>query len=62
MKDQLVTISGDCETRNIRDLLPGILNQVGPQQFRALQSIIKDAGVKAEDDAVPDLVGNFDDV
>ena len=30
MKDQLITVSGDCETKNIKDLLPGILNQVGP--------------------------------
>ena len=65
LREQLVAVSGDCETKNIKDLLPGILNQVGPQQYRALQSIVGAAAgasaAKADEDDVPDLVGNFDE-
>ena len=30
MKESLVTVAGDCETKEIKSMLPGILNQVGP--------------------------------
>ena len=64
IREQLVTISGDCETKNIKDLLPGILNQVGHQQYQALQNIFGGAAASkaaADEDDVPELVGNFDD-
>lgn len=65
MKEQLVTVSGDTEEKNIRDLLPGILTQVGPDQYKALQEIVGQAAGKTDekdDDDVPELVGgNFED-
>ncbi len=62
MKEHMVTVSGEPETKEIKSMLPGILSQVGPDQYKALQNIVKDQP-KAEDDDdddVPDLVGDFD--
>lgn len=66
MKEQLVTVSGETEEKNIKDLLPGILSQVGPDQYKALQEIVGQAAPgktdEKDDDDVPELVGgNFED-
>ena len=62
MKEQLVTVSGEPETKDIKSMLPGILSQVGPDQYKALQSAVSSAPKAADDDDddVPDLVGDFD--
>ncbi|KNC86666.1 hypothetical protein SARC_01203 [Sphaeroforma arctica JP610] len=62
-------ISGKAETKQIQELLPGILQQMGPealasinqmaQQMRAQQQAQAAAG-GAQDDDVPDLVDSFD--
>ncbi len=60
MKEHMVTVSGEPETKEIKSMLPGILSQVGPDQYKALQNIVKDAPAEEDDDDVPDLVGDFD--
>ena len=57
-------------TKQLKDLMPEIMKQVGPQQYDALKSLVGDfskvsgAAAKAEDDEddVPPLVaGTFED-
>merc|ERR1712166_560103 len=35
-KEQLLVLQGNPETKNLKDMLPEILKQVGPQQFNYL--------------------------
>lgn len=63
-------VSGNCETKKLQDLLPGIINQLGPDNLEDLKKIYASysqddaAAGKANDsdDDVPELVGNFEDV
>ena len=63
-------VSGHAETKNLQDLLPGIINQLGPDNLQNLKKIAEsynqkpgaDAEDGSDDDDVPDLVENFDDV
>mmetsp|Transcript_24509 Transcript_24509/g.40308 ORF Transcript_24509/g.40308 Transcript_24509/m.40308 type:complete len:151 (+) Transcript_24509:98-550(+) len=60
-------ISGHAETKKLQDLLPGIINQLGPENLANLKKVAesyakKDDAGKAEDDDVPDLVDNFETV
>merc|ERR1712071_535029 len=63
-------VSGSAETKKLQDLLPGIMNQLGPDNLEDLKKIYAtytdDAGAaKADadsDDDVPELVGNFEEV
>lgn len=68
-------ISGHAETKNLQDLLPGIINQLGPDNLQNLKKIAEsyqqkpgaepvaqEDGDDDDDDDVPDLVENFDDV
>jgi len=58
-------ISGHAETKKLQELLPGIINQLGPDNLANLKKIAEqyskkdDAG--AGDDDVPDLVENFEE-
>eukprot|EP00736_Rhodelphis_marinus_P004848 Rmarinus@m.11910 len=59
-------VSGQSETKNLQDLLPGILNQLGPDNLQNLRQIAESfsaqhAAAGGDDDDVPDLVENFDD-
>merc|ERR1712039_1042854 len=64
-------ISGHAETKNLQDLLPGIINQLGPDNLQNLKKIAEsyqqkpgaDGGAanladddEEDDDEVPDLV------
>jgi nascent polypeptide-associated complex subunit beta len=51
-------ITGEPETKTIKDLLPGVIQQLGPKQFATLQELIKSevGEQKGGDDAPPDLV------
>ncbi len=66
VRENLLVVTGNPETKELKDMLPDILKQVGPQQFSFLKDIIGKiipegkAGEEDEDD-VPALVGNFDD-
>jgi len=62
-------VSGTCETKKLQDLLPGIITQLGPDNLNDLKKIYASytqggadkKGAEDEDD-VPDLVENFEDV
>mmetsp|Transcript_26819 Transcript_26819/g.46235 ORF Transcript_26819/g.46235 Transcript_26819/m.46235 type:complete len:160 (-) Transcript_26819:266-745(-) len=58
-------IAGHAENKKLQDLLPGIINQLGTDNLAHLKKIAesyaqKDAG-KDDEDAVPDLVENFEE-
>ena len=47
-------MSGEPETKTIRELLPDIIQQLGPKQSKLLESLVSSAGENAEE--APDLV------
>merc|ERR1719473_2264067 len=61
-------VSGHGETKQLQELLPGILSQLGPDNLMNLKRIAEQMGAgagasKDDDDDVPDLVDeNFEDV
>lgn len=67
-------ICGHSQTKTLQELLPGIINQLGPDNLANLKQIAesfntaqksqqKHATIEEEDDDdVPDLVDNFEDV
>ncbi|KAF7273140.1 bicaudal [Rhynchophorus ferrugineus] len=62
-------ITGHGENKQITDMLPGILNQLGPEgitQLKRLANSVANAGgvgkiVPEDEEDVPDLVENFDE-
>ena len=65
VRENLLVVAGSAETRDLKDMMPDILKQVGPQQYQFLKSQLGNLdGGKAEaedDDDVPNLVGTFED-
>lgn len=64
----MLVVTGNPETKELKDMMPEILKQVGPQQYGFLKDIMKNMGNIPEgkpgdedEDDVPDLVGNFDE-
>merc|ERR1711904_380559 len=62
-------VSGHCENKQLQELLPGILSQLGPDNLMNLKRIAEQMGAKPggskddDDDDVPDLIDeNFEDV
>jgi len=66
-------VSGNAETKKLQELLPGIINQLGPDNLEDLKKIYasysatggmkgKGAGADDGDDEVPDLIDNFEAV
>eukprot|EP00802_Teleaulax_amphioxeia_P015446 Tamp_15536.p1 GENE.Tamp_15536~~Tamp_15536.p1 ORF type:complete len:170 (-),score=45.58 Tamp_15536:1024-1488(-) len=61
-------ITGAAENKNLQDLLPGIINQLGPDNLENLKKIAESypggagaaAGDDDDDDEVPDLVEDFE--
>merc|ERR1712228_577891 len=62
-------VSGHAETKKLQDLLPGIINQLGPDNLANLKKIAESyqpgvapppGGADDEDEDVPDLVDNFE--
>ena len=68
-REQLLVLQGNPETKNLKDMMPEILKQVGPQQFGYLKDIISQAANPSaavaeedEDDGPPPLVqGTFEE-
>jgi len=67
MRENLLSVTGNPETKQIQEMMPDILKQVGPQQYGFLKDIIANSGLgkagaaAADDDDVPPLVdGNFE--
>ena len=62
-----MVVAGTPETKNLKDMMPDILKQVGPKQYDFLKSQLGDLGgagkkdAEADDDDVPELVGTFED-
>ena len=64
-----MVVTGNPETKDLKDMMPEILKQVGPQQYSYLKSFMGnlDTGKEAnkaddDEDDVPDLVGtNFEE-
>jgi len=57
-------VSGPSQTKNLQDLLPGIIPQLGPDSLQNLKRIaqgFQKGGEGAGDDDVPDLVENFEE-
>merc|ERR1712088_1297420 len=60
-------VTGHADNKQITELLPGILNQLGPESLTHLKKLASNVtssaagGGNDDDDDVPDLVGNFDD-
>jgi len=63
-------VSGPTQTKKIQDLLPGIINQLGPDNIASLKKLAEQISPgnlpsieDDDDDDVPELVGeNFDEV
>ncbi|KAF1336584.1 Transmembrane protein, partial [Globisporangium splendens] len=66
-------VTGHSSTKSLQELLPGIINQLGPDNLANLKQIAESytaaqkaaraaAGEAEDDDDVPDLVDNFEDV
>ena len=67
MRDNLLSVGGNPEIKELKEMLPEILKQVGPQQYTALRDLVdqgsKSGAAAAGDDAddVPPLVeGTFE--
>ena len=67
VRENLLVVTGNPETKDLKEMMPDILKQVGPQQYQHLKNIMggmesvkENKGGEDEDD-VPDLVGNFED-
>ena len=68
VRDNLVVVSGNSETKNIETMLPDILKQLGPEQVAQLKNVVKKDEFKKKDeikeedeDDIPELVGTFED-
>jgi len=69
VRENLLVVTGNPESKQLKDMIPDIIKQVGPQQYEALKNLMgefgKKAGAKTEDDDeddVPPLVqGTFED-
>ena len=48
-------VSGEPETKTIKDLLPDIIQQLGPKQSKLLESLVTSSGAEGGEEA-PDLV------
>merc|ERR1712187_308622 len=62
-------VSGHAETKKLQDLLPGIINQLSPDNLAHLKKIAENyqpggppppGGADDDDEDVPDLVDNFE--
>ena len=71
VRENLLVITGGSESKEIKDMLPDILKQVGPQQYGFLKDLIDQtgkmgagagaaAGDDDEDDVPPLVDGTFD--
>lgn len=56
-------MTGNSEVKELKDMLPDIIKQVGPQQYEALKNMMGDFGKKSagkqeedDEDDVPPLV------
>jgi hypothetical protein len=59
VRENLLIVTGNPESKQLKDMLPDIIKQVGPQQYEALKNLMGDfgkkAGAKTEDDDEDDV-------
>ena len=69
MRENLLSVVGQPESKDLKDMLPGILNQVGPKQYGYLKDMIDKSGLGGkkpaqgeddEDDVPPLVEGSFE--
>jgi len=59
------SVTGSAENKQITEMLPGILNQLGAESLTHLKKLANNVTSQfkpADDDDVPELVGDFDEV
>ena len=63
VRENLLVVAGTPETKELKDMMPDILKQVGPKQYQFLKSQMGAIDTKPQDDEddVPELVGTFED-
>lgn len=67
VRENLLVVAGTPETKELKDMMPDILKQLGPQQYSFLKDALGSMGGKGtaaaadDDDDVPELVGTFED-
>jgi hypothetical protein len=66
VRENLLVVAGSAETKNLTEMMPDILKQVGAKQYQFLKGQLNNLGGKAavnedDDDDVPNLVGTFED-
>ena len=65
VRENLLVVAGQAETKALKDMMPDILKQLGPQQYQFLKGQLGNMDGKKEDegddDDVPNLVGTFED-
>ena len=66
VRENLLVVAGVPETKELKDMMPDILKQVGPKQYQFLKEQMvkidpKAAAVQEDEDDVPELVGTFED-
>jgi nascent polypeptide-associated complex subunit beta len=64
VRDNLFVISGPNEVKPLRDLMPGIINQLGPQNLEFLKEFVQQTKQETKEDEIPDLVEgeNFEEI
>ena len=64
IRDNFFVISGKGEVKSLRDLMPGIIPQLGPKNVEFLKDFVLNSKSAPAEDEVPDLVGtqNFEDI
>lgn len=55
-------VSGDAETKTIKDLLPDIIQQLGPKQHKLLQELVTSSMTTGASEEVPNLVDANEDL
>ncbi|PAV75692.1 hypothetical protein WR25_08777 isoform A [Diploscapter pachys] len=58
------SVTGSAESKQITDMLPGILNQLGPESLTHLKKLannVTNQFKQNEDEDVPELIGDFDE-
>ena len=69
VRENLLVVNGTPETKQLTDLVPEILKQVGPQQYNHLKNVMADfakhssakkSDAEEDEDDVPPLVENFE--
>ena len=63
IRDNVFMVQGNAEVKALRDLMPGILSQLGPKHMDFLKEFADKAKEEKKEEEIPDLeAANFEDV